>query len=501
MANRLSLALRNRIPAHSTARLLSSSSSSPFQLAAATAPPLVHPEVVDRRSDILGLDDPQAVFASVPSSELLRSAFNLYLASCGPLVDVGSWLMASPLMRIPVVRRAVKVTVYEHFCAGEGVGEAGKTLTRMWDRGLRGILDYGLEDAEGNEDCDRNLEEFLQTVEMTPSLPPSSRDFLVPCAFDLATDPDNVGYVGVSHRSEVSFACVKITAICPIRLLERVSDLLRWQHRHPSFHLPWKVDCMPILTDSSPLYHTRSAPPPLSDKEEADLQLAHKRLERLASKCSELYLPLLVDAEYTSVQPAIDYFTYSASISFNKRDVPIVFGTIQAYLKDAKERVVKVAEDAERRGIMVGLKLVRGAYISRETKLASSLQADSPIHSCIRDTHECYDSCAAFMLEKVAKGSGSVVLATHNINSGKAAASKAEELGISKRNENLHFAQLKGMADTLSLGLKNAGFQVSKYLPFGPLEKVIPYLLRRAEENKGLLLTSSADRLLIRFES
>ncbi|XP_031493483.1 proline dehydrogenase 1, mitochondrial-like isoform X2 [Nymphaea colorata] len=470
MANRLSLALRNRIPAHSTARLLSSSSSSPFQLAAATAPPLVHTDVVDRRSDILGLDDPQALFASVPSSELLRSAFNLYLASCGPLVDVGSWLMASPLMRIPVVRRAVKVTVYEHFCAGEGVEEAGKTLRRMWDRGLRGILDYGLEDAEGNEDCDRNLEEFLQTVEMTPSLPPSS----------------------------VSFACVKVTAICPIRLLERVSDLLRWQHRHPSFHLPWKVDCMPILTDSSPLYHTRSAPPPLSDKEEADLQLAHKRLEKLASKCSELYLPLLVDAEYTSVQPAIDYFTYSASISFNKRDVPIVFGTIQAYLKDAEERVVKVAEDAERRGIMVGLKLVRGAYISRETKLASSLQADSPIHSCIRDTHECYDSCAAFMLEKVAKGSGSVVLATHNINSGKAAASKAEELGISKRNENLHFAQLKGMADTLSLGLKSAGFQVSKYLPFGPLEKVIPYLLRRAEENKGLLLASSADRLLIR---
>ncbi|CAN6477515.1 unnamed protein product [Victoria cruziana] len=473
MANRISFALRERISARVAARLFSTSPSSPFHLAADNAPPLVHPGVVLRRSpDALGLDDPQSLFASVPSSELLRAAFNLYLASCGPLVDVGSWFMSSTLMRIPVVRRAVKATVYEHFCAGEGVEEAGETLRRMWDRGLRGILDYGLEDAEGNEDCDRNLEQFLRTVEMTPSLPSSS----------------------------VSFACVKITAICPIRLLERVSDLLRWKHRHPSHHLPWKVDCLSILTDSSPLYHTRSAPPPLSDKEEADLQLAHQRLERLAGKCSELYLPLLVDAEYTSVQPAIDYFTYSASICFNKGNVPVVFGTIQTYLKDAKERVVQVAEDAERRGIIMGLKLVRGAYITRETKLASSLQAASPIHPCIRDTHECYDSCAAFMLEKVAKGSGSVVLATHNINSGKAAASKAEELGISRRNENLHFAQLKGMADTLSLGLKNAGFQVSKYLPFGPLEKVIPYLLRRAEENKGLLLTSSADRLLIRFE-
>ncbi|XP_031493045.1 proline dehydrogenase 1, mitochondrial-like [Nymphaea colorata] len=475
MANRVSLSLRKKIPLSAAARFLSSSTtpSSPLDLAATAAPPLVHEALVHRPlPDNLGLDDPQALFASVPSSELLRAAFNLYLASCGPLVDAGSWLMSSPFMRIPVVRQAVKVTVYEHFCAGEGVKEAGETLRKMWGRGLRGILDYGLEDAEGNEDCDRNLQEFLKTVESTPSLPPSS----------------------------VSFACVKITAICPIRLLERVSDLLRWQHKNPSVHLPWKVDCMPVLTDSSPLYHTRSAPPPLSDEEEADLQLAHKRLERLARKCSELYLPLLVDAEYTSVQPAIDYFTYSASISFNKGDVPIVFGTIQAYLKDAKERLVKVAEDAERRGVMVGLKLVRGAYISRETKLASSLQADSPIHSCIRDTHECYDSCAAFMLEKVAKGSGSVVLATHNINSGKAAAAKAEELGISKGNENLHFSQLKGMADTLSLGLRNAGFQVSKYLPFGPLEKVIPYLLRRAEENRGLLSTSAADRNLITGE-
>lgn len=175
MANRISFALRERISARVAARLFSTSPSSPFHLAADNAPPLVHPGVVLRRSpDALGLDDPQSLFASVPSSELLRAAFNLYLASCGPLVDVGSWFMSSTLMRIPVVRRAVKATVYEHFCAGEGVEEAGETLRRMWDRGLRGILDYGLEDAEGNEDCDRNLEQFLRTVEMTPSLPSSS---------------------------------------------------------------------------------------------------------------------------------------------------------------------------------------------------------------------------------------------------------------------------------------------------------------------------------------
>lgn len=83
---------------------------------------------------------------------------------------------------------------------------------------------------------------------------------------------------------------------------------------------------------------------------------------------------------------------------------------------------------------------------------------------------------------------------------GKAAAAKAEELGVGKGNQNLQFSQLMGMADALSFGLKNAGFQVSKYLPYGTVDQVIPYLLRRAEENRGMLSSSSLDRELIRLE-
>lgn len=298
---------------------------------------------------------------------------------------------------------------------------------------------------------------------------------------------------------QVSFVIAKITAICPIRLLRRVSDLLRWQYKDPSFYLPWKLNTFPIFSDSSALYHTLEKPEPLTPQEESDLELAHNRLLKLCQKCAEDNVPLTIDAEDTSLQPAIDYFTYSSAIMYNRDDNAIVYGTIQAYLKDAKERMFAVAKTAQSLGIPMGFKLVRGAYMSSESKLASSLGYDSPIHNTIQETHACYNDCASFMLEKIADGFGAVVLATHNLESGQLAASKARNLGIKTGNQKLEFAQLYGMSEALSYGLRNAGFQVSKYLPYGPVDMVMPYLLRRAEENRGLLSTSSLDRELMGY--
>ncbi|XP_010261927.1 PREDICTED: proline dehydrogenase 2, mitochondrial-like [Nelumbo nucifera] len=437
---------------------------------------VVEPVVTASSNSVLNLDEVDKLFSSVSTFQLLKSSLNLHMAAFDPFVDLGVWVMKSGLVENSIFKeiilRTVKYTFYQHFCAGENVEEAGRTLQRLWDDGLRGILDYGLEDATDNESCDRNLDEFLKTVETTKLLPPSS----------------------------VSFACVKISAICPISLLKRVSDMLRWEHRDPSFHLPWKQETLPVLSHSSPFYHTLKRPEPLTTTEERDLQLAHQRLMKLCQNCLETDLPLLVDAEYTSVQPAIDYLTYCAAISFNKDENPVIFGTIQAYLKDSKQRLFLATEAAEKRRIPIGFKLVRGAYLSSETQLAFSLGFPSPIHESIQETHLCYDDCASFMLEKVARDSASVVLATHNFQSGSVAARKAQALGIGKGNQKLQFAQLKGMAEGLSYGLRNAGFQVSKYLPFGPVEKVIPYLLRRAEENRGLLSSSTMDRNLMRNE-
>lgn len=218
---------------------------------------------------------------------------------------------------------------------------------------------------------------------------------------------------------KVSFVVVKITAICPKKLLERVSDLLRWQHKDPSFNLPWKMDTLPIFSDSSPTYHTLKKPEPLTPEEEHDLELGHQRLLKICQECVDANIPLMVDAEHTVVQPAIDYLTYSSAILYNRDDNPIMFGTVQCYLKDAKERLLLTSKAADNLGVPMGFKLVRGAYMSSEGELASSLGFESPIHNTIQETHACYNDCASIMLDKIANGPGALVLATHNVESGK----------------------------------------------------------------------------------
>lgn len=128
--------------------------------------------------DILQIKDGKVLFAGFSSKELLRTLFNLHLVAYEPIVDLSIKVLSSPLMRSPLLQApilpVVKRTAYSHFCAGEDVEEASKTLQRMWDLGLRGILDYGLEDATDNESCDKNLGKFVQVVQQTSRLPQGS---------------------------------------------------------------------------------------------------------------------------------------------------------------------------------------------------------------------------------------------------------------------------------------------------------------------------------------
>lgn len=218
--------------------------------------------------------------------------------------------------------------------------------------------------------------------------------------------------------NQVSSISVKISAICPIHILERVSDLLRWQHVNKDFNLPWKHDVIPVLAESSPTYHVQFPPESLTEEEEKHLVLAHNRLAKLCQTCESEGIPVLVDAEYSLIQPAIDYIINVAASEFNRGHQPLVYATMQTYLRDSFSRLNMAVQGSHHRGLTYAVKIVRGAYISRENALAAALGVPSPIHSNIEATHSSYNSCAAFMLEQAASDQGSVVLATHNLNSG-----------------------------------------------------------------------------------
>nr|BAA11682.1 proline oxidase precursor [Arabidopsis thaliana] len=445
----------------------------------APEPPLHHPKPTEQSHDGLDLSDQARLFSSIPTSDLLRSTAVLHAAAIGPMVDLGTWVMSSKLMDASVTRGMVlglvKSTFYDHFCAGEDADAAAERVRSVYEAtGLKGMLVYGVEHADDAVSCDDNMQQFIRTIEAAKSLP-------------------------TSHFSSV---VVKITAICPISLLKRVSDLLRWEYKSPNFKLSWKLKSFPVFSESSPLYHTNSEPEPLTAEEERELEAAHGRIQEICRKCQESNVPLLIDAEDTILQPAIDYMAYSSAIMFNAdKDRPIVYNTIQAYLRDAGERLHLAVQNAEKENVPMGFKLVRGAYMSSERSLADSLGCKSPVHDTIQDTHSCYNDCMTFLMEKASNGSGfGVVLATHNADSGRLASRKASDLGIDKQNGKIEFAQLYGMSDALSFGLKRAGFNVSKYMPFGPVATAIPYLLRRAYENRGMMATGAHDRQLMRME-
>ena len=137
------------------------------------------PTTTQDTSDVLlQTKNGEAIFAGLSTKELVRTLFNLHLVAYEPMVDLSLKVLTSPMMRYALfqvpVNQVVKRTAYSHFCAGENVEEASRTLQRMWELGLRGILDYSSEDATDNKSCDKNLEKFIQVVQQTNQLPQGS---------------------------------------------------------------------------------------------------------------------------------------------------------------------------------------------------------------------------------------------------------------------------------------------------------------------------------------
>ena len=167
----------------------------------------------------------------------------------------------------------------------------------------------------------------------------------------------------------------------------------------------------------------------------------------------------------------------------------MIFNTYQCYLKDSKERAMTDLTRSERYNFHFAAKLVRGAYMIHERERATMLNIDDPIHDTANATHCTYDEVVELLLRyRANNGPGlEIMVASHNEQSIRNATALMNELGLAPDDDCVHFAQLLGMSDHLTYTLGNAGYSAFKYLPYGKVREVVPYLIRRAQENGDVL--------------
>ena len=222
-----------------------------------------------------------------------------------------------------------------------------------------------------------------------------------------------------------------------------------------------------------------------------------ERFELVCKTAHQMDVALLIDAEESWMQDAADDLVANMMRKYNK-DKAIVYNTLQMYRWDRLDYLKKLHEQAKQEGFYIGMKVVRGAYMEKENKRAEEKGYKSPICVSKQATDENYDACVVYMVEHLDKMA--IFAGTHNEDSSYMLMELMQKNGIAKNDERVFFGQLYGMSDNISFNLAANGYNVAKYLPFGPVRDVMPYLIRRAEENTSVAGQTSRELNLIGAE-
>ncbi|XP_017048023.1 proline dehydrogenase 1, mitochondrial isoform X2 [Drosophila ficusphila] len=277
---------------------------------------------------------------------------------------------------------------------------------------------------------------------------------------------------------------------------------------------PWSG----IVDEDSQLSDTFRVPDPqtgqmrrlisqIPPKEEEMFRNMIRRLNTIVKAAADLDVRIMVDAEQTYFQPAISRITLEMMRKYNK-DKAIVFNTYQCYLRETFREVNTDLEQAKRQNFYFGAKLVRGAYMDQERDRAKSLGYPDPVNPTFEATTDMYHRTLSECLRriKLMKDSNEdarkigIMVASHNEDTVRFAIQQMKEIGISPEDKVICFGQLLGMCDYITFPLGQAGYSAYKYIPYGPVEEVLPYLSRRAQENKGVLKKIQKEKRLLLSE-
>lgn len=363
----------------------------------------------------IDLDDTAVGYAYRSTAELRTAHFLFRLLRYGSLVKAANAAGEVGLRWRLPIKGLLRRTLGALFLGGESLEETLPTLRKLSAHGVSAMLDYAVEASHHPEEQQRTLEEYLRMIDFVQK-----------------------------NRALVSFVAVKLTGLASPILWEKLSQ-------------------------GQPL------PPTLKAEE----RRFHESFTQLMDAAQHHAVPVMIDAEESWLQPAIDAVAESYMQRYNT-DTVILYTTVQMYRRDRLEYLQKLISQ----GYKVGIKLVRGAYVEKERARAAQLGYPDPIQPTKAATDIAYDQALMFCLENIDRVA--LCIATHNRNSCMKAAQHVILRGWERDHPHLSFSQLYGMADPLSFGLAKAGFRVAKYVPYGPIERAFPYLSRRAEENSSL---------------
>ncbi len=386
----------------------------------------------------LSLNNTQNAFAYKSNTDLRKAKWLFSVIQNPWIVSLGTRLTPVLMKSGLPINGIIRNTIFNQFVGGETLEESARVTKMLGAYGVQVILDYGVEAKEGEASFDAVTEQFITAIEF-------------------AATQDNIPFVSV-----------KLTGLSSMHLLERLNEAPRLRSG---------------VHDS--------------ESDDAAWNRLRERMYAICDVAEENGIGILIDAEETWIQDPIDRLAIELMGVYNKEKV-VVYNTYQLYRSD-RLRFLKLSHKIAQEGnFILGAKLVRGAYMEKERARAEKMGYLSPIQVDKLATDADFDAAVRFCLDHIDKIA--LIVASHNEASNLNCAQLMQSKGLPNNHPRIHFSQLYGMSDHISFNMASEGYQVSKYLPFGPLQDVVPYLMRRAQENSSVNGQTNRELLLIRQE-
>lgn len=261
--------------------------------------------------------------------------------------------------------------------------------------------------------------------------------------------------------------------------------------------IPFSVFKPTGVSQFSVLEHANKSVDDLNETELISWKKIQHRFHELCNTAFENNVPVFIDAEDSWIQGAIDHLCEEMMTVYNKEKV-LIYTTIQFYRWDRLEYLKGLHEKAKEKGFKIGVKLVRGAYMEKERERAKEKGYKDPIQPNKEATDKAYNDALRYCVENI--DDISICAGSHNESSAQVLVDLIDEFKLDKNDKRIYFAQLLGMSDHISFNLANEGYNVAKYMPYGPIKEVMPYLIRRAEENTSVAGQTGRELTLINKE-